>query len=186
MGPGSTGDVYKRQGEYHACALDDGGRVSCWGNGANGQLGRSIKRAGTAAVVDDVGRVKQIAAGASHTCAVESSGSVKCWGRNTEGQLGIGEMGGRSNAMKVAGLTDVKQLVSGWTHSCALKGDGTVSCWGDNTAMQLGPKGGSAKSALAPIEVPGLEEIVKIGAGGRHTCAADRNGKVVCLSLIHI
>jgi len=168
-------------GEYHACALDGGGTVSCWGNGADGQLGRSVKRAvGTAATVGELGRIKQIASGASHVCALDGGGSVKCWGRNSEGQLGIGKSGSRSNATDVSGLGDVKQLAAGWTHTCALKSDGTVVCWGDNTSMQLGPKGGSEKRLQAAISVPGLEEITKIAAGGRHTCAEERSGKVVC------
>jgi alpha-tubulin suppressor-like RCC1 family protein len=168
-------------GEYHACVLDGGGSVQCWGNGADGQLGRSVKRAtGTAGVVGDLGRVKQVSTGASHACALESSGSVKCWGRNSEGQLGIGKSGSRSNATAVVGLDDVKQLASGWTHSCALKNDGTVVCWGDNTSMQLGPKGGSERRAQAPIEVPGLSDIKRIAAGGRHTCVSDAAGKTSC------
>ncbi len=168
-------------GEYHACALDGGGSVSCWGNGADGQLGRSVKRAaGTAGVVGELGRIKQISTGASHACALDAGGSVKCWGRNSEGQLGIGKSGSRSTPSDVAGLGDVRMLASGWTHTCALKTDGGVMCWGDNTAMQLGPNGGSDKRAQSPIDVPGLSDITKIAAGGRHTCAENSSGKVVC------
>ena len=68
-------------GEYHACALDRAGSVSCWGNGADGQLGRSVERAlASAVVVEDLPPVAQIASGASHVCALLRTGAVRCWG----------------------------------------------------------------------------------------------------------
>jgi alpha-tubulin suppressor-like RCC1 family protein len=168
-------------GEYHACALGDDGRVRCWGNGADGQISNADARAfGTPQPVDDLSGVAEIACGASHVCARRRNGGVKCWGRNTEGQLGADVSGSRVNPVKVKGLRDAAMLASGHHHSCAVRDGGGVVCWGDNKAMQLGPEAGEDKRRKTPVALPGLGEVVQIAAGGRHSCARLRSGRVKC------
>jgi alpha-tubulin suppressor-like RCC1 family protein len=168
-------------GEYHGCALHGGGRVSCWGNTADGQAGSSETRAlSRPNPIDKLGPVKQIAAGASHVCAVEKKGTVRCWGRNTEGQLGAEVTGSRANSVAVEGLHGVTRIASGHLHACAVGRGGRVSCWGDNKAHQLGPEAGDDGRRKRPVAVPGLAEIVDIAAGGGHTCARDQAGALSC------
>lgn len=131
-------------GHYHACALDRGGKVWCWGNAADGQLGTDQARAiGRPRQIERLGQVAEVASGASHVCVRETTGRVQCWGRNTEGQLGDGKRGSRIKPVIVSGLNDATALTSGDTHSCAVRRNGQVVCWGNNRFGQLGSEAGS-------------------------------------------
>ena len=100
-------------GEYHACAVDGGRRVHCWGNSANGQAGSSDARAFGEPRGVALKKVKQIASGANHVCALLSSRKVMCWGRHTEGQLGANVSGSRPSPVDVEGVGDVAMIASG-------------------------------------------------------------------------
>jgi hypothetical protein len=69
-------------GSNHACALQRGGTVMCWGSNGDGQLGDggANNRAlpGQAQGLTDA---VQIAAAGYSTCAIRAAGSVVCWGR---------------------------------------------------------------------------------------------------------
>jgi alpha-tubulin suppressor-like RCC1 family protein len=74
-------------------------------------------------------------------------------------------------------------LALGFVHTCARTPARTVECWGDNSEGQLGdglPIEAGAPPALKPRAVPGLEDVVAIGAGNKHTCAVLSSGKVSC------
>lgn len=87
-------------GLRHTCALLEGGKLRCWGDGSSAQLGLALAlRVGddehpfeVAAVDTGEPEVKAIFAGAlaEHTCALWSGGQLRCWGRNDHGQLGLG------------------------------------------------------------------------------------------------
>lgn len=168
-------------GHYHACAQDHAGRIWCWGNAADGQLGTDAARAvGRPVAIDRIGPVAELASGASHVCVRERTGKVKCWGRNTEGQLGDGKRGSRIKAVQVQGLHDATALVSGDGHSCAQRQGGQVVCWGDNRARQLGPAAGAEPKRHTPVPVPGVASVVQLAAGGAHTCARLTSGRIQC------
>lgn len=168
-------------GEFHVCALEPGGKVQCWGNSANGQIGSDAQRAfGKPLAIDRLGPVQRIASGASHVCVLETSGIVQCWGRNTEGQLGDGRSGSRLEPVTVAGLEDVVDLASGHRHTCARTRSGKVWCWGDNASAQLGPNAGRDPKRGTPVEVEGLAGVVELAGGSEHTCARLRSGRAMC------
>src|SRR5512140_1961331 len=62
----------------------------------------------------------------------------------------------------------VTAITTGGTHACALFNTGKVKCWGSNSEGQLGD--GSFNPHNTPAEVPGLENVIAISAGGSHTC----------------
>ena len=76
-------------GYNHCCARHSDNRVSCWGSGANGQLGDgatgSQSSPVTARALDSV---EELSAGRSHTCGRRADGSVICVGSRTFSQLG--------------------------------------------------------------------------------------------------
>jgi alpha-tubulin suppressor-like RCC1 family protein len=87
-------------GRHHACALLEGGAISCFGRNTWGQIGRVTAGAWgdntgeigaglvTMQFADTVPAV-QIDAGNHHTCAVFANGGARCWGLNSNGQLGL-------------------------------------------------------------------------------------------------
>ncbi|MBA3074037.1 MAG: hypothetical protein FP831_10600, partial [Anaerolineae bacterium] len=68
-------------------------------------------------------------------------------------------------------------LVAGEGHTCALVGNEVV-CWGENTSGQTGQDASIAQATPAFVE--GLDGIVSLSAGSKHTCALDANGDVWC------
>ncbi len=88
-------------GGAHSCAILSNGKIKCWGDGSNGQLGTGspdnrgdgAAEMGQTFLVDSsafgaAGTPEQIAVGASHSCAKFSSGAIYCWGNNYAYQLG--------------------------------------------------------------------------------------------------
>ena len=78
---------------YHACATRTTGRLYCWGEELNGELGDgtmiAVRRSpvlvaggGTNWEVSSVGH--------KHTCALRTTGRAFCWGADGKGQLGNG------------------------------------------------------------------------------------------------
>jgi alpha-tubulin suppressor-like RCC1 family protein len=117
-----------------ACAVHNGGKVSCWGEGGPqlGIGGGSTQT--TPQLLSSLDPVLQIAGGRSHVCALGVNGQVWCWGGQTQsGEVGDGAIIPRNLPTPVLNLSNVTKLWSGEgssTHSCAIKADKTLWCWG--------------------------------------------------------
>jgi alpha-tubulin suppressor-like RCC1 family protein len=80
-------------GGDHTCALDTAGKVYCWGDNDNGQLGNnsttntSVPVAVVTSGVLSGKTVTQITGGYNTTCALADNRAY-CWGDNALGQLG--------------------------------------------------------------------------------------------------
>lgn len=92
-------------GDFHSCAVLKTGRVRCWGNGDDGQLGDgTTKDSDTPVEVVGISDAEAVAVGSGHSCALRRGGRVSCWGRNSFGQLGDGTETKRAKPVEVAGL----------------------------------------------------------------------------------
>lgn len=183
-----TDAVAVAAGDSHACALRQGGAVSCWGNNFDGQIGNGQAGADVPTPTPVSGLVDAVAvlASGSSTCALRRGGGVSCWGYNRYGELGNGTSNTTPNPTpsNVAGLTDAVGLGGGFLHVCVLRTGGVVSCWGRGDDGQLGFGSQLADSGVptsTPVQVSGLNNAVSIGLGaGDHNCATTATGALVC------
>lgn len=71
---------------WAACAVDDTGRVLCWGSGPVVGPGPS----GTPRVIDGVADAVEISVSTLAACATTKQGEILCWGDGKGGQTGYG------------------------------------------------------------------------------------------------
>ena len=110
-------------GENHSCALQNSGRVQCWGSNDDGQLD-----------VPEGLRFQQITAGYRFSCGIRADGGVSCWGQNDHRQNEAPD--GRFDAID-----------AGWDHVCALR-EGSATCWGWNANERATPPPDVAFAAI--------------------------------------
>ena len=144
-------DIFSAQ--YHSCALTSIGKVYCWGQNANGQLGNgTLTSTGTPVEVGGLladKKVTAIGGTANSTCAV-ADGKIYCWGNNSSGLVGIGNTTGTHSTPRLvtAGNTSTT-LPSSYVATaistsgsrsgtiCAIA-DGKAYCWGRNGIGEVG------------------------------------------------
>lgn len=185
-GPDAGRPIVLSAGRLHSCAVA-GGRPSCWGENARGQLGDgSTMRRHTPVPVQGLpsGPVTTMSAGYEHTCAVVA-GELYCWGSAAAGALGLGATSDSALPVKVTGLPGAVAAVGGGdSFTCALVGT-RVYCWGDNGRGRLGDGTTTPhKAPIAVLDASGgiLENVVQLAVGGDHACArlSSPVGRVVC------
>ena len=195
-------------GRHHACARDAAGLVRCWGLAEHGRLGRpgaercalppeladdvgiapgtdTVACSSAPMLVEGLGPVERIEAGANHTCAVRA-GEVWCWGRDDHGQLGDGTTDdGRAAPERVGTLAGVELVALGARATYALEASGTISAWGDGTHGQLAVApadladcASGARCAPSPAARP--LTLTAISAGTDHACGLDTEGRAFC------
>jgi alpha-tubulin suppressor-like RCC1 family protein len=76
----------------------------------------------------------------------------------------------------LSGAQAQERIAAGAYHSLAVRSDGTVWAWGYNRFGQLGD--GTILNRTAPVQVPGLSEVVAVAAGGLHSLAVRSDGTV--------
>ena len=154
----SVGGTVRRisAGVQFTCATITDNSASCWGNNANGQLGRGSvtpTTASTPASTAVIGSINKVVTGTNHACALMTAGGVQCWGSSLNGQVGNGTSGANVLApSSVSGLSGtVLDIAAGANHACAVTATGAVQCWGANTLGQLGVNDQADRSAAVTV-----------------------------------
>jgi hypothetical protein len=117
-------------GFAHACLVREDGRVACWGENEEGQLGDGTTT--TRPALADVPGIKdavRVGVGPLHTCILHKTGRVSCFGAPAKTPF-TKEETRRFLVPTDVGLSGVEQLACGWDGACALLRDRSIVCWG--------------------------------------------------------
>jgi len=156
-----------RADDDRVCALQSGGRITCFrGRPTGAAIFNAIDAAG--AVVMDVG--------STSGCFVRGDGHVLCWGEASYGQLGPGASGGLEVLVpvEIPGITNAIEVASSNSTNCALLADGSVMCWGSGIWGTLG--NGMTSMSASPVVVTGIDDAIHIAAGRAHLCVERPSG----------
>ncbi len=179
-----------------ACGLDTAGKVYCWGQNTNGELGDGTNTDSNVPVAVDMtgvlsGKtVTMLSTGDATVCIVASDSKGYCWGQNIVGQLGNNSTDDSSVPVAVdtsdvlAGKT-LASISAGAQVSCALDTTGKSYCWGDDSTGQLGDgmTGFSQYSVPIAVDTSGAlagKTLVSVSAGLGGVCALDSGGLAYC------
>lgn len=147
---------------FHGCALDQGGKLRCWGMNAHGALGDG--RDEFPIEIPELTDATQICLGHESACVVDASSRLRCWGN------------GYASSSPADWLSGVRSCAGG-SSACAVMLDDTVQCWGSNDQGQLGD--GTKADRSSPTPVLGLTRVSQI-ATGTHSCAVRLDGTLYC------
>ena len=169
-------------GDAHSCARFADGRVQCWGDNGDGELGVEGRSdiALPRAPIELAAPALAVRAGKAFTCALLETGEVWCWGNNARQQLGAEEPYNSHEPTRIPNLpTDIIRLTTGSRFACAESAASGLYCWGDNTSDQLGTSSGGA--SLSPHNIAAVpRDIAQLTAGEHFACALTDAGKVWC------
>lgn len=170
----------------HTCGSTNTGRVFCWGDNTQGELGNTSGAYETAKPVpldtSSIGTQNfvSVAAGGLTSCALTQTGISYCWGRNDQGQTGIGATSAfEANPIQTAmggGLTAFKSLSLGLEHSCGIDSTDALYCWGaGNDGQVLVPTNATPSKQM--------ENVVGSWAGKSSHCMIYNDGtlKAQCI-----
>ena len=185
---GLTDAVAITAAHSHTCAVTRSGSVKCWGYDAEGQLGNGSETTTfqeSPVTVTGITDAVDIAAAQYQTCTVTRSGKVKCWGGDSQGQLGNGDTTTTTqySPVEVTGVTDAIAVTAGFYNTCIITRTGGVKCWGLDDQGQIGNGATTTGYQYAPVDVPGVTDVVDITSAITHTCAVTRSGTTKCWGL---
>lgn len=194
---GTGGSLFAKVvvGNQHACALSTEGKVYCWGENGEGQLGNGGNVDNPTPAIVDTSTItpflgfKDISAGSNHTCGLHADGKIYCWGYGFFGQLGRNSSFSANRPVAVVtastpGLTKFIAVDAGSMHTCGLGANGLLYCWGYGALGRLGT--GNTLDRMIPTAVvttsfPSKDRVVSFSAGNENTCAIlSNNTKAWC------
>lgn len=172
-------------GEKHMCVLSSRGRVACWGDNSQGQLGSEGPEASDELLSVALPEpARSLISGATHACVITHSQKLYCWGANHEGQLGLGDPNGGESTSEVQAAPRLvndgpwTSVGAGQSHTCGVKTDGSVWCWGRNAERQVGDV--DEQRLNAPRRVNTDHSWSTVVAGQTHSCALRQDGTMWC------
>lgn len=158
--------------DEHACVVLADGKVRCWGDNEEGQLGDGTTSVRSTAVdVIGVSGAVGVRAGQSHSCAVLATGRVACWGDE-------------ETPKNAAGFEDAMDAIVRDREICVVRRSGEVAC-ADLSFVEPKEKGEEGEEESEDDKptvrsIAGVKGAISIVAGRNHTCALMRSGEVAC------
>lgn len=150
-----------------SCVVLTDGRVACWGDNAQGQLGNgSTVNSAAPAFVTGISTATDISLGGTQACAVLASGGVRCWG---QGYLGSVAPSQSLTPVDVPGITDAVQVSVGLA-VCVRLGSGGVTCWGGRGVL----------ADPMPLPVPNIASAIDIAVDAAGACSVLADGTMQC------
>jgi alpha-tubulin suppressor-like RCC1 family protein len=180
-------------GDDFACALDQGGNVSCWGNNAKRQLERVTDP--TAFTPQPlIADVVDVVASGSHACVRQEDGTLRCWGENTCGIFG--DTGGSVQpvARVLLGVPRMNQVSLSRDAMCGIdQTTGRVLCWGADHHGSLGhdvaagaplcggvPSDPTPKSVQQSSDQLPIPDAAEVHIGDVIGCVRRTGGQISC------
>ena len=185
-------------GYHHTCALQEDGKLFCWGWNHRHQVATPLNDEEVCPNSDSYPCVlspreiqgldsafSYVAAGVNNTCVItEAQGKVYCWGDNQSGAIGNGVHQPFAREGEPIETEDLGEravsLSLGTTYALAILADGSVKGWGQNSYGQLGI-GNTNSPQNSPVSVEGLSgPVIQVSAGVNHSCALLEDRSVWC------
>jgi len=155
-------------GRAHSCALTADGRVVCWGDNDEGQVGAPTP--GVVAFASEVVGLPpddpavDVAAAGDTSCAVLRSGAVFCWGARLSPLLD-----GGSDPRPLPDVHNAMQVALSSVGLCARLGSGAVQCVGFEGIA---------------LSVAGVWDARDIGCADSYCCLTRTSGQSMCWGLV--
>lgn len=168
-----------RLGGDHACALDDGGQVYCWGANRAGQLGLGNQepRPGLE-LVPGLSKVKELSVGYRQSCATLEDGRISCWG---EGPIPSQKLENLSPKV-VESIPKGSAVIVGYLERCHLNEKNLLYCSGTGPGSLKMPGSLAQETVLIPAQEEPLENLVDISApASSSSCFLNQKSEVFCL-----
>ncbi|GEM_PF-6280989 len=143
--PAGRGWYWVAPAEVFTCAIDDQGKMYCWGKDIANVFGQGATanqiyyspipvNTTMTFLKNKFGEIEYfpLATGNLHTCAIADDHKLYCWGINYDGQLGTGLAGGAAIPTKVPVPEDpdIVRVFASKRHTCAVTDQGKLYCWG--------------------------------------------------------
>lgn len=189
-------------GQAGACALNDAGAITCWGDGFQSRSTDVTDVAicqpppGSLRLLEGFPRGERLAMTADgRSCVMTSAGEVFCqgyyylpdddWFKAMAPVVGLPAPMPDARVRRLA-VPRARDIVAGREHFCALGVDGSVTCWDENAYGQCGAPtelcveylSGGCK--VAPFRVALGARAIAVSAGAEHSCALLEGGDVAC------
>ena len=169
-------------GQLHSIAIDQYGKVWCWGYNGVGQLGNNstLDQCSPVSVVETTTKTFcKIAGGGNHTLAIDKNGRAWGWGTNANGMLGDNTTTNRCTPVSVAGTVKTFcEIAAGSQYSLAIDKNGKMWGWGANAFGNIGDN--SVTTRITPFSIYGTKTFCKVGVNNASNTsyAIDKNGRV--------
>lgn len=168
-------------GDYHTCAIKIDGRLFCWGDSLNDQLGNGGPSK-TPILVDDRKWIS-VSAGDTYTCALNEDEKIYCWGSNNSAELGRKESiepkcpGQISSEMKWKIVATSKWEFSAG-RTCAINKNNELFCWGRDNGMLTDDE--ENLTVVNPKKIGTSVDWDEVSLGQSSICSKKIDGRLFC------